>query len=97
MIKNDLEVQAIEMPFNLDQYYIFDQFIASCIQIPRGLTARIAGFHPAGPGSTPGVGIKPFYHLPAYITIQLLFNLFLYLILLKISLSQNCNYSKSIL
>jgi hypothetical protein len=25
-------------------------------QIPRGLTARIAGFHPAGPGSTPGVG-----------------------------------------
>ena len=24
--------------------------------IPRGLTARIAGFHPAGPGSTPGVG-----------------------------------------
>ena len=26
--------------------------------IPRGLTARIAGFHPAGPGSTPGVGIS---------------------------------------
>ena len=26
------------------------------IHIPRGLTARIAGFHPAGPGSTPGVG-----------------------------------------
>ena len=26
--------------------------------IPRGLTARIAGFHPAGPGSTPGVGTK---------------------------------------
>ncbi len=25
-------------------------------QIPRGLTVRIAGFHPAGPGSTPGVG-----------------------------------------
>ena len=24
--------------------------------IPRGLTARIAGFYPAGPGSTPGVG-----------------------------------------
>ena len=31
--------------------------------IPRGLTARIAGFHPAGPGSTPGVGIKPFLSL----------------------------------
>jgi hypothetical protein len=25
-------------------------------QFPRGLTVRIAGFHPAGPGSTPGVG-----------------------------------------
>ena len=24
--------------------------------IPRGLTARISGFHPGGPGSTPGVG-----------------------------------------
>ena len=23
---------------------------------PRGLTARISGFHPGGPGSTPGVG-----------------------------------------
>ena len=28
----------------------------SLYEIPRGLTARIAGFHPAGPGSTPGVG-----------------------------------------
>ena len=27
------------------------------VQIPRGLTARISGFHPEGPGSTPGVGI----------------------------------------
>ena len=25
--------------------------------VPRGLTARISGFHPGGPGSTPGVGI----------------------------------------
>ena len=24
--------------------------------VPRGLTARISGFHPEGPGSTPGVG-----------------------------------------
>ena len=29
--------------------------------IPRGLTARIAGFHPAGPGSTPGVGKVHFF------------------------------------
>ena len=27
------------------------------LSIPRGLTARISGFHPEGPGSTPGVGI----------------------------------------
>ena len=25
-------------------------------RFPRGLTARISGFHPGGPGSTPGVG-----------------------------------------
>ena len=25
-------------------------------EFPRGLTARISGFHPGGPGSTPGVG-----------------------------------------
>ena len=29
----------------------------NCFYIPRGLTARISGFHPEGPGSTPGVGI----------------------------------------
>ena len=28
----------------------------NCFYIPRGLTARISGFHPEGPGSTPGVG-----------------------------------------
>ena len=27
-------------------------------KIPCGLTARIAGFHPAGPGSTPGMGSR---------------------------------------
>ena len=34
--------------------------------IPRGLTARISGFHPGGPGSTPGVGndfMKKFWHV----------------------------------
>ena len=25
------------------------------VYISRGVTAKIAGFHPAGPGSTPGV------------------------------------------
>ena len=41
-----------------------DVNILLCTTIPRGLTARIAGFHPAGPGSTPGVGNKfLFFHL----------------------------------
>ena len=26
-------------------------------EVPCGLTARISGFHPEGPGSTPGMGI----------------------------------------
>ncbi len=30
-------------------------------EVPRGLTVRIAGFHPAGPGSTPGVGTFSLY------------------------------------
>ncbi len=35
-----------------------------CLTVPRGLTVRIAGFHPAGPGSTPGVGTNfKFVHL----------------------------------
>ena len=28
----------------------------SLIEIPYGLAARIPGFHPGGPGSTPGMG-----------------------------------------
>ena len=36
------------------------QNLVNILTIPRGLTARIAGFHPAGPGSTPGVGIRIF-------------------------------------
>ncbi len=39
--------------FNLYMHLKRDNFWQ---QIPRGLTVRIAGFHPAGPGSTPGVG-----------------------------------------
>ena len=27
------------------------------LTIPRGLMARIPGFHPGGPGSIPGVGV----------------------------------------
>ena len=31
-------------------------YLVSLQHLPYGLTARIAGFHPAGPGSTPGMG-----------------------------------------
>ena len=42
------------MNINMDQNITV--FITQENHVPRGLTARIAGFHPAGPGSTPGVG-----------------------------------------
>ena len=32
------------------------KFMNPGVNVPRGLTARISGFHPGGPGSTPGVG-----------------------------------------
>ena len=32
-------------------------------QVPCGLTARISGFHPEGPGSTPGMGIILVYFI----------------------------------
>ena len=35
------------------------KFMNPGVNVPRGLTARISGFHPGGPGSTPGVG-SPF-------------------------------------
>ena len=35
---------------------LFKDFQNSLHDIPRGLMARILGFHPRGPGSIPGVG-----------------------------------------
>ena len=32
------------------------KFLPRFLSMLRGLVARIAGFHPAGPGSIPGVG-----------------------------------------
>ena len=48
---------------SINVFFILNEITVPFIQIPRGLTARIAGFHPAGPGSTPGVGIKPFSNI----------------------------------
>ena len=33
----------------------------TCIEFPYGLAVRIPGFHPGGPGSTPGMGNDNFF------------------------------------
>ena len=48
--------------------------------IPRGLTARIAGFHPAGPGSTPGVGTKFLFVWGTFVLFQHIFYMLYYLL-----------------
>ena len=40
----------------------FNEFDIPAGQIPYGLAVRIPGFHPGGPGSTPGMGTAaPFF------------------------------------
>ena len=41
----------------------FQPSVRNFVSIPRGLMARIPGFHPGGPGSIPGVGVFIFYIL----------------------------------
>ena len=48
-------------PILSDVFYFYFIFCIVFISIPRGLMARIPGFHPGGPGSIPGVGEKKFY------------------------------------
>ena len=49
--------------------HLFLLCLREYISIPDGLAVRIPGFHPGGPGSTPGQGI--FLHLfPSYLTIK---------------------------
>ena len=36
--------------------FLYSKIEPSLTAIPRGLMARIPGFHPGGPGSIPGVG-----------------------------------------
>ena len=45
------------------------------IRIPRGLMARILGFHPRGPGSIPGVG-EHLFLLYFYFTFSYLYLVF---------------------
>ena len=41
----------------MNEFYSMNHFL---YEVPNGLMARIAGFHPAGPGSIPGVGKSVF-------------------------------------
>ena len=38
-------------------------FFHSICDLPYGLAVRIPGFHPGGPGSTPGMGTRYLFHL----------------------------------
>ncbi len=44
-----------------DVRFVYGFFSRQCKQVRYGLTVRIAGFHPAGPGSTPGSGTTFFF------------------------------------
>ena len=56
-----LSAEIIYFPLRKSHLYLLVCNIF-CLEsiLPRGLTARISGFHPGGPGSTPGVGIHFF-------------------------------------
>ena len=45
---------------------MFNYLILTSIveQVPYGLAVRIPGFHPGGPGSTPGMGTACYFLFP---------------------------------
>ena len=57
LVKQCLVSRAAQQKL-LSQVLYFACFFSS---IPRGLMARIPGFHPGGPGSIPGVGVQSFF------------------------------------
>jgi hypothetical protein len=51
-------VEETKLQVKIGLYTVKSTFsIPITTHVPRVLTVRIAGFHPAGPSSTPGVGI----------------------------------------
>ena len=48
-----------------------------CYELPHGLAVRISGFHPGGPGSTPGVGNNFHFLFLIFVVFVLLTFLFL--------------------
>ena len=45
-------------------------------QVPYGLAVRIPGFHPGGPGSTPGMGMAFFFFFFLFPSCQEIFSHF---------------------
>ena len=41
---------------NIHKRYFYNKFQIGVCDLPYGLAVRIPGFHPGGPGSTPGMG-----------------------------------------
>ena len=48
----------------------FNEFKCLAGQIPYGLAVRIPGFHPGGPGSTPGMGTAALFLCFLFFTIK---------------------------
>ena len=57
------EMSAILPLFCINSVNELTIFTLLTSQIPYGLAVRIPGFHPGGPGSTPGMGKTKFFFL----------------------------------
>ena len=58
----------------------------SLIEIPYGLAVRIPGFHPGGPGSTPGMGETRLWFLLLFlIIIIIIMTMVMIMIIIKIN------------
>ena len=61
-IRDVVDIIFWELSLRKPPIVLVNKFPLTLQLVPRGLTARISGFHPGGPGSTPGVG-KFFIHI----------------------------------
>ena len=55
-IRDVVDIIFLELSLRKPPIVLVNKFPLTLQLVPRGLTARISGFHPGGPGSTPGVG-----------------------------------------
>ena len=82
-----LSAEIIYFPLRKSHLYLLVCNIF-CLEsiLPRGLTARISGFHPGGPGSTPGVGNLLFFIFHQNYTFKIFFKQDIALELLNLKL-----------